>query len=447
MLLPKMNRHKSPAAQGKSTLLESEAADKFRIFFRDAIHANVRENFAFLFQRPWMSLALLLLGAAGAYALTRAALGPKIPVYTVARADIVQTVVASGRVEAPLRVEIGSQITGTVAAVPVAEGQFVKARQLLVRLDDSEAQAQVEQGRSAVLQAETRLRQLLETDLPLAEQLLRQAEADLRNARLQFDRSKKLYGTGLIARSDLDDAELALDIAESKTKSAQIQALSNRAEGSSYRIAEAALKLAQANLTAAQATLDRTTIVAPAAGTLISRSVERGNVVQPGKVLMVLSPAGETQLVVQIDEKSFGLLALGQKARASADAYPSQTFTVELAYINPGVDATRGSVEVKLRVPSPPDYLLQDMTVSVDIEVARRPNALILPAEAIHDAAGANSWVLTVASGSAKRREVKIGARGNGKVEILDGLQDGDLVVPSTDARVVEGQKVRAVSQ
>jgi HlyD family secretion protein len=361
------------------------------------------------------------------------------------RGDIVQTVVASGRVEAPLRVEIGSQITGTVAAIPVAEGQFVKAGQMLIRLDDSEAQAQVEQGRSAVLQAETRLRQLLETDLPLAEQLLRQAEADLRNARLQFDRSKKLYGTGLIAQSDLDDAEHALEVAESKTKSAQIQTLSNRAEGSNYRIAQAALKLAQANLTAAQATLDRTTIVAPAAGTLISRSVERGNVAQPGKALMVLSPAGETQLVVQIDEKSFGLLALGQKARASADAYPSQTFTAELAYINPGVDATRGSVEVKLRVPSPPDYLLQDMTVSVDIEAARRPNALILPAEAIHDAAGANPWVLTVASGSAKRQEVKIGARGDGRVEILDGLREGDLVVPATNASAVAGRKVRAV--
>jgi HlyD family secretion protein len=394
-----------------------------------------------------MSLALLVLGAAGAYALTRAALGPKIPVYTVARGDIVQTVVASGRVEAPLRVEIGSQITGTVAAIPVAEGQFVKAGQMLIRLDDSEAQAQVEQGRSAVLQAETRLRQLHETDLPIAEQSQRQAEADLRNARLQFDRSKKLYGTGLIAQSDLDDAEHALDVAESKAKSAELQVLSNREEGGNYRIAEAALKQAEANLRAADATLAYTRVKAPAAGTLISRSVERGNVAQPGKTLMVLSPAGETQLVVQIDEKSFGLLALGQKARASADAYPSRTFTAELAYINPGVDATRGSVEVKLRVPSPPDYLLQDMTVSVDIEVARRPNALILPAEAIHDAAGVNPWALTVDSGLAKRQNVKIGARRDGRVEILDGLQDGDLVVPSTDARVVEGQKVRAVSQ
>jgi HlyD family secretion protein len=447
MLLPKMNRHKGLAAQEKSTLLESGAADKFRIFFRDAIHANVRENFAFLFQRPWMSLALLVLGAAGAYALTRAALGPKIPVHTVARADIVQTVVASGRVEAPLRVEIGSQITGTVAAVPVAEGQFVKVRQLLVRLDDSATKAQVEQARSAVLQAETRLSQLRETDLPLAEQSLRQAEADLRNAQLQFDRNKELHARGLIARAELDDAEHAFEVAESKVQSAELQALGNSAAGPNYRIAEAALKQAVANLRAAEAALDYTTIKAPAAGTLISRGVERGNVVQPGKVLMVLSPAGETQLVVQIDEKSFGLLALGQKARASADAYPSQTFTAELAYINPGVDATRGSVEIKLRVPSPPDYLLQDMTVSVDIEVARRPNALILPAEAIHDAAGANPWVLTVASGSAKRREVKIGARGNGKVEILNGLEDGDLVVPSTDARVVEGQKVRAASQ
>jgi HlyD family secretion protein len=394
-----------------------------------------------------MLIALLSLGAAGGYAVTRVALGPEVRVFEVARGDIVQTVVASGRVEAPLRVEIGSQITGTVAAVPVSEGQFVKAGQLLIALEDGAAAAQVEQARSAVLQAETRLRQLRETDLPVAEQSLRQAEADLRNAKLQFDRSEKLYGTDLIARADLDDAEHALELAESRAKSAELAVLSSRAQGASYQIAEAALKQARANLGAAEATLGYTRIKAPAAGTLISRDVERGSVAQPGKTLMVLSPAGETQLVVEIDEKNFGMLALGQKARASADAYPTRTFTAELAYINPGVDATRGSVEVKLRVPSPPDYLLQDMTVSVDIEVRRRADALILPADAIHDAAGANPWVLAVASGFAKRREVRIGARGDGRVEILDGLEEGELVVPSTDARVVDGRKVRAVPQ
>jgi hypothetical protein len=89
--------------------------------------------------------------------------------------------------------------------------------------------------------------------------------------------------------------------------------------------------------------------------------------VQPGKVLMVLSPKADMQLVLQIDEKNLHLLRLKQAAVASADAYPDQKFDAELVFINPRVDPLRGSVEVKLTVPKPPAYLQQDMTVSVDL--------------------------------------------------------------------------------
>lgn len=432
--------------QGKPTLFEHGEADRSRILYRGSIAPKTRDVLAFLWQRRWLWIATLLVGVVAAIALARLSFGPEVAVYKTARTDIVQTVVASGRVEAPLRVEIGSQITGTVAAIPVVEGQFVKAGELLITLEDSAAVAQVAQARSAVAQAETRLRQLRETDLPVAEQSLRQAQADLHNAELQFERSKKLNDSGLIARADLDEAERALEVAASKARSAELQALSNRVGGSNYLLAQTALTQAQANLWAAEATLAYTKIKAPVAGTLIARNVERGNVAQPGKTLMVLSPAGETQLVVLIDEKSFGLLTLGQKARASADAYPSRDFPAEVTYINPGVDATRGSVEVKLLVPSPPAYLLQDMTVSVDIEVARRANALLVPAEAIHDMAGSNPWVLVVDSGLTRRQDVELGARGDGKVEILDGLNEGALVVPATNASIGVGRRIRAAA-
>lgn len=102
---------------------------------------------------------------------------------------------------------------------------------------------------------------------------------------------------------------------------------------------------------------------------LIAREVEAGDVVQPGRELMVLAPAGETQIDVRIDEKNLAQLAIGQRALASADAFPADRFTAVLFYINPGVDSLCGSVDMKLRVPDPPAYLRQDMTVSVDAEV------------------------------------------------------------------------------
>ncbi len=187
-------------------------------------------------------------------------------------------------------------------------------------------------------------------------------------------------------------------------------------------------------------------IRAPVDGTLIGRNVEAGDVVQPGKELMALAPAGETQVVVQIDEKNLSQLQIGQQALGSADAYPQQRFAAELFYINPGIDALRGSVEVKLRVRDPPDYLRQDMTASVDIEVGRRANALSIPSGAVFDAAGAQPWVLLVNHHVAVRRPVKLGLKGEGRVEVVEGLAAGDLVVAAAGSGVTPGQRVRAAS-
>jgi HlyD family secretion protein len=229
-------------------------------------------------------------------------------------------------------------------------------------------------------------------------------------------------------------------VAESQWRSARLQRDSQAEGGTEHRLARAALDQARANLRLAQARLDLATLEAPVAGVLISRNVERGAVVQPGKVLMVLSPAGETQLVVQIDEKNLQLVRLGQRALASSDAYPDRRFAAEVAYINPAVDPLRGSVEVKLAVREPPAYLLQDMTVSVDIEVERRTQVLALPADGIRE----GGWVLVARDGRAVRQPVKLGTRGEGRVEVADGLREGELVVPVAQAAIREGAAIRA---
>ena len=138
-------------------------------------------------------------------------------------------------------------------------------------------------------------------------------------------------------------------------------------------MAETQLNQAQANLDTARSRLGYATIVAPRDGVLITRNVERGTVVQPGKALLVLAPAGDAQLVLQIDEKNLGLTrARPEGAGFGGRVSRTRSFAAVVTYINPGIDITRASVEVKLTVPDPPDYLRQDMTVSVDIEVARR---------------------------------------------------------------------------
>ena len=370
-------------------------------------------------------------------------LGPVVPVDPVIRADLVQSVVASGRVEAEFRVNIGSQITGVVKDIPVAEGQSVKAGDVLIVLDDREARAAVLQNEGIVAQAEARLRQLREITLPSAVEALKQARATLTNAEQTHDRAAKLAADGFATKAALGEAQKSLDIARAQVRSAELQVFTSQIGGSDYVTAETQLNQARASLTAAQSRSSYTVITAPRDGVLISRDVERGNIVQPSNVLMKLSPAGATLLVVQIDEKNLGLIEIGQAALASSDAFPKDTFTTRVVYINPGIDLQRASVEVKLLVPSPPPYLRQDMTVSVDIEVARRPKALVVPTASIKGLTSTNPTVLKSADGRVVRQPVKVGVSSAGQSEIVDGLKAGDLVLSGT-VGVKDGARIRA---
>jgi HlyD family secretion protein len=371
-------------------------------------------------------------------------LGPRVVAVAAEQGMFLQTVVASGHVEAPNRINIASQMTGVVADVPVVEGQLVKAGDVLIVLDDRELRATATQAEGVVAQADAKLRQIRELTLPAAQQSLVQARATLLNAENAHARALKLNADGYATRVTLDEAVKALDVARAQAKSAELQVAAAQKDGSDYVLAETQRSQAEASLASARSRLSYTAIKAPRAGTLISRNVEAGNTVAPGAILMVLSPGGETQLVVLIDEKNLALMSIGQSAIASADAYAKSTFPAEVFYVNPGVDLQRASVEVKLKVPAPPSYLRQDMTVSVDIEIARRADAVILPVGSVSGVTTPTPWVLKVVSGRAKRSPITLGIVSGGIAEIVSGLKAGDLVVPAGNSAIKDGHRVRA---
>ena len=307
-------------------------------------------------------------------------------------------------------------------------------------------QAAATQAAQAVQQGRARIRQLREVQAPVAEQAVREAQANAEAAQRALTRSRELLAQGFISSAALDETQRSARVAQAQVTTAQQQLASARPAGSDSAMAQATLAQAEAAESAALARLRYARVSAPLAGTLITRNVEPGAAVQPGKVLMVLSPAGPTQLVLQIDERNLRLLRLGQPALASADAYPGERFAAELVYINPGVDAGRGAVEVKLRVSAPPAYLKQDMTVSIDIEVAQRPQAVLVALGSVHDADSAQPWVLKLDGRHARRQAVRLGLRSNGLAEVLNGLKAGDQVVPASAKTVTDGARIRALA-
>ncbi len=397
-----------------------------------------------IWTHKWFVFAVVLALGVGAWQGVRLIWGPAVVVDQVRRGNLVETVVASGHVETPFRVEIGSQITGTVDDVLVQEGERVSKGQPLISLEARELKAAVVQTQGAVAQAEARMRQLDELTLPSAREALAQAQANLLNAQQTFDRTSQLTKNGYATRAALDDAQKTLDVARTQVRTAEFQVYTASPNGSDYVMAQTQLNQARANLETGESRLGYATISAPRDGVLITRNVERGTVAQPGKALLVLAPAGEVQLVLQIDERNLGKISLGQKAVASADAYPDRRFAAVISYINPGIDIARASVEVKLTVADPPDYLRQDMTVSVDIEVAAKDHALVAPIRSVHDVLSGQPWVLGIKDGRAIKRPVRLGLRGNSRIEIVDGIAENEIVIP-LNSGVLTGQRLRAV--
>ena len=390
---------------------------------------------------------MVLLVALALYLLRNVLLGTPTSVYTAASSELVQSVVASGRVISPQRVTVALQGSGRVLRVAVAEGQTVEAGQLLIELDNSDNRASLDQASAAVAQAQAKLQQRGELSQPQAIQTLAQARATELQARKALDRNRNLLAQGFVSQAAVDDAQRAVDVAASQVASAQAQVTANSPDGSDAMLLSAALRQAQAGQQLARAKLDQGLVLAPTSGVLISRSVEVGDIVQPGKALMVLAASGQPQILIQIDEKNLSKVALGQKAFASADAFASQRFDAVVAYINPGVDATRGSVEVKLNITNPPAYLRQDMTVSADIETARRTATVVIPTTTLEDSATDRPWVLVVRDKHAVKQFVKLGLRGDTRVEVLEGLAAGEAVVPASKTGVKAGQRVRAKIQ
>lgn len=387
----------------------------------------------------------LILALAAAGVVAAAVLWPRgreVDVVSVARAPLTQSVVATGRIATPARIVIGSPLAATVLEVSVREGDPVRPGQVLARLRADDAEALVGQATAALAEAEARFAQVESVGRPVAAQQLAQAEANRKVAVAEAERARQLVAKGFYAQSKADDALRNAANAASAADTARAQLVAQQAGGSEREAARARVDQARAQLVNARARAAQLTLTAPAAGVVLTRKAEPGDVATAGKVLLELAEAGETRVYATVDEKNLRLLKPGQKARGVADAFPAQPFDAELYYLAPAVDPQRGTVETRFRVPAAPPFLRPDMTVSVETITGHRDATLVLPAEAVRDPDSGKPWVLVARDGIATRAEVGLGLSGIGRVEILTGLVEGDQVVlPAGGA--LEGDRLR----
>lgn len=364
---------------------------------------------------------------------------------------LVRTLQFAARVTTLSRVEVGSTLTGRVSEVVVNEGAQVAAADVLIRLDGRELQAALAQAEANERQAQARLDGLRSTGRLAAQANVTQAESVLVASLADLNRTQGLVGQGFLSQSRLDEARRAVAVAQAQLDAARAQRDANAETGTDVAQAQAQLALATAARRSAQVRLKETEIAAPAQARVLARSVEPGQIVQPGRALLTLALSGPLQLVAQVDERYLEQLAPGQPANVLADAYPTQMFKAQVLSIAPLVDAQRGAVEVKFSLPDPvPDFLREDMTVSVEVETARREQALVLPLNALRGEGDAAPTVWVARDGRVEARAVRLGLRTLASVEVTEGLEAGETVLvgpaPGPGARVRAVTSVRAPS-
>lgn len=356
--------------------------------------------------------------------------GPLLPAYQVESRPLVQRVVASGEVSSQSLARIGSELTGVVKARHVREGDQVQRGTLLIELHDEDQQARVRE-------AEAALRQLTDSSRPQAIAALREAQSNLDQASRELQRRDALFDRQLLsseAREQARSTEIARRVARDRAK-LQVDAL---AVGGSEE------QQLMERLSQARSTLAKTRILAPAAGTVQTRQVEPGDLVKPGDILLEIARADSREILLPLDEKNLAPLALGQRAKVIADAWPERVLDAHVSYLAPAVDVARGTLDVHLQLDSPADFLRQGMTVSVNIETARRDQTLVIANDVLRARDGQRAEVLRVRDGQVERVGVRLGLRSVALSEVLEGLEPGDWVL-GADAE--EGQRVRLVPQ
>jgi len=316
---------------------------------------------------------------------------------TVAWRDTISVRVTSvGSLEADAIVQLRSETEGIVRRILADEGRRVEAGQTLVQLDARELRARYD----------------------AAEATLERAMAEEENLRTRVRRNEDLLARGAISQQAFDDLK------------------------TSYELARARTAEARANRALAQRLLEKATIRAPFAGTIGSRSFYVGDLIEQGSLLYTLVDDDTLKVEFSVPERYADAVEPGSRTTISVASLPGERFRGAVTFVSPIVEAESRTLAIKALVPNPDGRLRAGQFADVELALQRRRDAVLLPETAIVPRSGQN-FVFLVRADTARRREVSIGERRWGLVELATGVAAGDTVVIAGQQRLRDGSTVR----
>jgi HlyD family secretion protein len=365
---------------------------------------------------------------------------------------------ATGYIVAAHKIELAAKVVGKVAWIGVEKADRVKKDQVLVRLEDEEYRAQLQQYQGNLGSLEAKLAEMEHGSRPeeiaKAKADVETARADLVDAQVTLKRTKDLVDEKVMARQTLDDQQAKYDSALARVASAdrtyELVRLGPRKE--QIDAVRAQIEQAKGSLAYAQTQLDNTVIKAPIAGTILERNVEKGEFVTTGFVgdkgakgyVVSIADLKDLQVELDINQNDFAKLGPKQEGIVTTDAYPDRKYKGVIEEISPEANRQKATVQVKVRVLEPDDYLRPEMNASVAFvapdkgPVTQRAKPIVVvPSSAIRDGA-----VFVILDGKAVRKQVVVSGTNAQGTQVESGLIGGEDLVLNPPADLKDGQKV-----
>jgi HlyD family secretion protein len=369
---------------------------------------------------------------------------------------------ASGYVVAHHKIAVGAKVMGRVAWIGVEKGDRVQQGQVLVRLEDNDFRAQVNQARANVAAAQARLDQLRAGSRP-QEKLkdkagVLQAQATLQNAEAEYERTEKLYGGGVASKSDLDRAVAQRDTArallDAARQSSAMTDIGPRPE--EIRAAEAQLSQIKATVDYAETQLAATEIRAPVSGTVLQRIVERGEMVSPSSFgesgartsVVALADLTDLQIELDISQTDFARLKMDQRAEIIPEAFPNLKYSGFIAEIAPEANRAKATVQVKIKVENPDEQLRPEMNARVNFlgeavsgNVKTAPRVLVPKAAVVRK--DGNDFVFVIKGSKVEQRAVRLGGESGDYYYVIEGLSGGESTATAGTDKLRDGDRVK----
>jgi membrane fusion protein (multidrug efflux system) len=327
--------------------------------------------------------------------------GPRVPmtveVGTAKRGDVAAHLTVVGNLIGLQTVDIAPRIGGRLLSVSVQMGDPVRRGQVIAKIEDREIAEQVNQA---------------EAGMEVSRATIRQREADLNVAALNFERSKNLFARQLLAKQALDDAESRYLAAVAQLDLSKAQQSQN-----------------EARLQELKFNLNNTIITSPVDGFIGKRNVDAGAMINTNTAIASVVDISRLKLVVNVVEKDLRMVTAGDVGVVEVDAYPGEKFNGRIARVAPVLDPATRTASIEIEIPNTGARLKPGMYARISLAVEERKNALVAPKSAVIDFESKRGVWQPNAENRAQFVPVTLGIEGPETIEIVSGLKEGDRFV------------------